>query len=280
MLTSIPEDIGRRATTLKGSVVHAIRPPGAQIVKSRNHLAKILLTPSPGIQVSRGSDEMRSFDAPAGMINVSPAGLESNVRWSSTKEYVAVAIEPEYLLGLAAQEFGMGDVELQPPPFGTVDPLALNVAQLLKAELTTGEPPNELYVDSLLTLFGIHLLRNYSSGSKTPVKVKGGLSAESARLLREYMAENFASKLSVPELAAICGLSPNYFIHAFTRTFGQQPHRYLIGLRLDFAVKLLAETDLPYNQVAFMSGFSSHSHLTSAMSKYRQKTPAMIRTKK
>ncbi|MDZ5697555.1 AraC family transcriptional regulator [Chelativorans sp. M5D2P16] len=98
--------------------------------------------------------------------------------------------------------------------------------------------------------------------------------------MQEYLAENFTRKLSVGELAALCNHSPNHFIIAFTKTLGERPHRYLINLRLDFAERLLVESDLPYGQVASMRGFSSHSHLTSAMSKYRQRMPTMIRAEK
>lgn len=103
------------------------------------------------------------------------------------------------------------------------------------------------------------------------------LSVDNARRLREYIAENFARKLSVAELAAICNLTPNHFIHAFIRTFGKQPHRYLIGLRLELAEKLLLESNLPYSSTASMSGFSSQSHLTSTMRKYKHTTPVKIR---
>jgi AraC family transcriptional regulator len=279
MLSVIPDDAGPKVTTFRRGVVHSTRPPGSQTFLARDHFFSVMLAPSPGITAAFASDKMQAFDAPTGMIVVSPANVESKGSFSSSRENAVIAIEPGNLAELAARELDMGHVDLQIPAFGTVDPVALHMAQLFKAELRQG-PPNELYVDSLITLFGIHLLRNYTSGRKSPMKVKGGLPVESARRLQDYMAENFAGKLSVAELAAICDLSPNHFIHAFTRTFGEQPYRYLIGLRLDHAEKLLLGSELPYGMVATMSGFSSQSHLTATMSRFKGTTPAKIRLNK
>lgn len=280
MLTAIPDDAGPKVTTFRRAAVHSIRPPGSQTFVARDHFIAIMLAPSPGITAAIGSDRLHAYDAPTGMIVVNPANVDSKTNWSSLRENAVIAIEPENLLELAVAEFDMGEVDLQTPPFGTVDPMALQMAQLLKAELTTGQPPNELYVDSVITLFGIHLLRNYTNGRKSPIRMKGGLSIASARRLQDYMAENLANKISVAELAAISNLSVNHFIQAFTRTFGEQPYRYLLGLRLDYAQKLLLGSALPYSLVATMSGFSSHSHLTATMRRFRGTTPAKIRVTK
>jgi AraC family transcriptional regulator len=177
------------------------------------------------------------------------------------------------------RELDAGHVELQPPAFGTVDRTALQIAQLLKAELSRQETASELYVDSLITIFGIHLLRTYSGVNTLPQQANGGLSAASARRVQEFLNENFTRKLSTAELAAVCGLSPYYFIRAFARTFGQPPHQYVLSLRLAFAEKLLVEGDLTIADISYISGFSSQSHLTAVMRKYRQMTPAELRAR-
>jgi AraC family transcriptional regulator len=112
---------------------------------------------------------------------------------------------------------------------------------------------------------------------KVSLNAKGGLSNRSARRVQDYLEANFARKTSISELAAVSGHSPHHFIQAFTRTFGRPPHQYLLGLRLSFAEKLLVEGDLTIAEVAEVSGFSSQSHLTTAMKKYRQTTPMQIR---
>ncbi len=277
IFNGIPESLGPRLTTFRGGAVHSIRPPGEHTFRVMGHFMSVMLAPAPGMRAARDSDKVQEFDAQAGMLAVIPANSENYVAWSSTRENLCVALTPENLLELAAREFGAGSVELQPPRFGTVDPKALHIAQLLKAELAQPDAPNELYVNSLITVFGIHILRNHSELRKPMPTMRGGLSIRSARRVKEFLDENFTRKLSVAELAAVSGLSPRHFIHAFTKTFGEPPHQYLVRRRLAFAEELLVKGDLTIVEVAHLSGFSDQSQLTTTLKKYRQVTPMQMR---
>lgn len=276
-LSGIPERLGPRLTTARGGAVHTIRPPGEHTFRVKDHFLSVVLARAPGMRASRQSDKVHEFDAPVGTLAIMPANEENYVAWASGRENVCVAVTPESLLELAAHEFNAAGVELQPPPFGTVDAEALHVAHLLKAELARRDAANELYVDSLITVFGIHILRNYAEMQKPMPLMRGGLSVRAARRVREFLDENFSRKLSVAEVAAVSGLSPHHFIHAFTKTFGVPPHQYVVGRRLAFAEELLVGGNLTIEEVAHLSGFSSQSHLTTTMKKYRQLTPKQVR---
>ncbi|MET3588668.1 AraC family transcriptional regulator [Pseudorhizobium tarimense] len=238
----------------------------------------ILFAPVPNAELRLASDKSNIFDAPTGALIVIPRNVDSSSRWSSLRMNLTVGFEPGQLDVLAEQEFGAAELDLQPPAFGHVDQRALQIAQLVKQELSGG-PASEIYVDSLMTALGIHIIRNYSGAGKatTGAKAHGGLSPRIARQVEEYLRERLSSTVSVAELAALCDLSPGAFIRAFTKTFGAPPHRYLINLRLSFSAELLAQTELPISEIAHSSGFSSQSHLTSTMRKYRHTTPAQIR---
>ncbi|WP_234836151.1 helix-turn-helix domain-containing protein [Sinorhizobium meliloti] len=67
------------------------------------------------------------------------------------------------------------------------------------------------------------------------------------------------------------------FIQAFTKTFGESPHKYVLRLRLNFAEELLVESVLSIAEIAHLSGFSDQSHLTVTMSKHRNRTPRQVR---
>ena len=109
------------------------------------------------------------------------------------------------------------------------------------------------------------------------LNVKGGLSARSARRVQDFLDENFTRKIALAEMAAVCGLSPYHFMRAFSRTFGVPPHQYVLDLRLDFAEKLLADSRMAIADIAHLAGFSSQSHFTTVMKKYRQVTPLQAR---
>ncbi|RUZ46825.1 AraC family transcriptional regulator, partial [Mesorhizobium sp. M7A.F.Ca.CA.004.05.2.1] len=71
---------------------------------------------------------------------------------------------------------------------------------------------------------------------------------------------------------------PKHFPLSFSRSFGMTPHRYLLDLRLDHATRLLSNRDMTIAEVAYLSGFSSQSHLTAAMRKFRGATPTRFRS--
>ncbi|WP_250888800.1 AraC family transcriptional regulator [Mesorhizobium sp. dw_380] len=119
-----------------------------------------------------------------------------------------------------------------------------------------------------------------NSAQQPMLYAKGGLSVRSARKVREFLDQNFTRKLALAEMAAVCGLSPYHFMRAFSRTFGMPPHQYVLDLRLDFAEKLLADSRMTIADIAHLAGFSSQSHFTTVMKKYRQVTPLQARVGK
>ncbi|MFB2563017.1 helix-turn-helix domain-containing protein [Rhizobium sp. IMFF44] len=273
----IPESAGPRKATMRGSVINSVREPGSQAFLAKEHAMGIVLAPMRGLRASLGSDKITQYDAPVGCLIINPAGVDSTLAWSETRENLVVAIPPQILSELALQEFDLANVELEPPAFGTVDPIALGIAQRISVELTGKATPNELYLDSLVTLFSTHLLRTYANNMRQIPSPRGGLSAKSARRVEEYLREHFTERVHVAELAAVAGISPNHFIVRFAKTFGMPPHRYLINLRLDLAEKLLAEGEIAIAEIAYMAGFSDQSHLATTMKRYRGRTPTELR---
>lgn len=273
---SLPEDAGPRKMTFRGGAMHSVRAPGSQEFVSEGHVFVVMLAPCAGIRVTFGADRVQNFDATAGQTVVIPAGVASRTSWNSRRENIVVAISQESMLDLAGHALDGMDFEIRLAN-QAADHTALHFAKLMKAELKHPDYVNELYLDSLITAFGIHILRNYSCTAKFQRPVRAGLSAIAAGRVREYLDVHFRRKLTIAELANICGLSPGHFAHAFVKTFGTTPHRYLIERRLEFAEGLLTQTAFPISEVAFLSGFSSQSHLTNMMKTYRGKTPSQLR---
>lgn len=109
------------------------------------------------------------------------------------------------------------------------------------------------------------------------LNAKGGLSPRGARKVQDFLHQNFTRKLTLAEMAAVCALSPSHFVRAFARTFGVPPHQYILDLRLDLAERLLADNRMTIADIAHICGFSSQSHFTTVMKKYRQVTPLQAR---
>jgi AraC family transcriptional regulator len=277
LLEVIPSRLGPRMNTGRGGIVHTVRPAGSMAFKSPVDFGAVLLSPLPRMRSKMASDRDVRVDAPVGTLVINPANVDSSSTWHSTRESLAVGYAPGELKRLAAAEFDVADLRLHPPGFGHVDRKALQIALLMKQGVVDGTA-SDLYVDSMLSIFALHLLRNYSNASDPARETAAGrLSPPAAKRVMDFLHENFAQPLSISRLAALSGLSPGRFIKAFGSTFGQPPHQYLVNLRLEAAERLLVDTDLPVAHVAAMTGFSSQSHLTTTMSRHKFVTPGQIR---
>ncbi len=87
----------------------------------------------------------------------------------------------------------------------------------------------------------------------------GGLAPWQQRRATELLRANLGGELSLLDVARECGLSPSHFAHAFKRTFGQPPHRWLVEQRLRLAKALLIDTTLPIVDIALRAGFADQS---------------------
>jgi AraC-like DNA-binding protein len=74
---------------------------------------------------------------------------------------------------------------------------------------------------------------------------------------RDAMDRAFAHPVDVPALADIAHVSPAHFSRQFRATFGEPPHRYLQRRRVERAMELLRETDLPVTEICLDVGFTS-----------------------
>ncbi|WP_162501575.1 GlxA family transcriptional regulator, partial [Methylobacterium crusticola] len=84
---------------------------------------------------------------------------------------------------------------------------------------------------------------------------------EAAVALMERRIEEPASRA---ELAAAAGISPRQLDRLFARHLAASPERFYLGVRLERAHDLLAQTTLSVTQVAVATGFASPSHFARA----------------
>jgi transcriptional regulator GlxA family with amidase domain len=79
------------------------------------------------------------------------------------------------------------------------------------------------------------------------------------RLLRAKDRLDGASHEAWPvaRLAQVSGVSAAHFARSFKQAFGLPPHRYLLARRIERAVALLRDTDLPVTEIALQTGWNS-----------------------
>ncbi|EIL89501.1 putative helix-turn-helix transcriptional regulator [Rhodanobacter fulvus Jip2] len=61
----------------------------------------------------------------------------------------------------------------------------------------------------------------------------------------------------ISRLAQVSAVSEAHFARQFGKAFGMPPHRYLLTLRIERAIALLRDTDLPVTEIAYQTGWNS-----------------------
>ncbi|HOF88516.1 MAG TPA: AraC family transcriptional regulator [Armatimonadota bacterium] len=71
----------------------------------------------------------------------------------------------------------------------------------------------------------------------------------------QYLHVRYAEPITLGRLADAVRVTPTHLAHRFTGRMGTSPMRYLQGLRLEAARRLLATTDLPVQEIARQVGY-------------------------
>lgn len=277
LLKSIPDEWGPKFEAESGAVTRTRTGPNSISFRAPSHMALVLLTPQPDREIALNSDRKSVFLAPVGTVEIVPADADLFARWTASKENLLFAHAPAKLSRLAGLEFETEGFEFQPPGPGHVDDKALMLATMIRDEFRRGSAVDTVYLDSLVTVFSTYLLRTYSTVRDRKQHRRGGLSSRALRDVQEYIRAHVADELSIEKLALVAGLSPSHFLRAFRQSTGLPPHRYVLATRLDLAEQLVTTTGLPLAEIAALTGFSSHSHMTAAMREHRFTTPSALR---
>ncbi|WP_052672217.1 AraC family transcriptional regulator [Aliterella atlantica] len=161
--------------------------------------------------------------------------------------------------------------------FGKQDPQIHQIAMLLLAELESGGMMGQLYVESLIQVLAIHLLRHYSSVTQTITPENRSLTHTQLQQAIDYIHAHLDRDLSLAKLASIINISPTYFASLFKQSMGVAPHQYVIQQRVEQAKFMLSKTDLAIADIASKVGFSSQSHLTQQFKRLTGMTPKQVR---
>ena len=196
-----------------------------------------------------------------GSIAVLPAGVSHRDITKYPCEFITLTIAPTYFNQVAQEWINPDRTQLIPHFANQTDPLILQLAVTLKAEIESGYPGGQMYGDSIANLFATHLLRHYCTTPATLRTYQGGLSDFQLKSAIDYIRSHLDAQLSLENIAAELNLSHYYFCALFKQSMGISPWQYVIRQRVERAKELLKNRELSISEVAFSCGFSSQSHL-------------------
>ena len=148
------------------------------------------------------------------------------------------------------------------PGAGVNDVTISRLGSLLLPALGHPDQTNPLFVDHVLLAVGVHIAETYGGMRPVSRPARGGLAPWQERRAREILRANIKRGAALKEVARECGLSVGHFSHAFRRTLGVAPHKWLIEQRVVLSKEKLRDDGLSLSDVAMECGFSDQSHLT------------------
>ncbi len=94
-----------------------------------------------------------------------------------------------------------------------------------------------------------------------------------------YIDNNFRDNITLEAAAQIAGMSRGAFSSEFHKKMGATFQEYIIKRRIKWASTLLKHTELNVTQIAYDSGFHSHSHFSHSFKKHKGTAPMLYREK-
>jgi AraC family transcriptional regulator len=96
-------------------------------------------------------------------------------------------------------------------------------------------------------------------------------------MAKDYIQSCYNENISLDSLSKICYLNSFHLLREFKKCFGTTPHKYLTGIRLQYAKEIITKTDLKLVDVISQVGFEDESSFSKLFKKHHGKSPQFFR---
>ena len=97
------------------------------------------------------------------------------------------------------------------------------------------------------------------------------------RPIIDYVDLHYGEKIYIETLSDMITVSPDYFTKMFKESIGKTPIDYINGIRINRALALLSESDVPVNEIAEQIGFSNPNYFHKIFKQYMDSSPLAYR---
>jgi AraC family transcriptional regulator len=165
------------------------------------------------------------------------------------------------------------------PLLADPEPITSGLLAVLEEMLREADPSSSLMADCVSHAIAnrLNLLQGSDPNARPARASARQLGVRNARAIRDFVEANIADRITLEDLAAVCGVRPQYFIRVFRSSFGISPHRYVLGLRIAHAKRLLADPRCSLAEIASRCGFSHQAHFTNTFRQITGATPGSYR---
>jgi AraC family transcriptional regulator len=250
-----------------------------EIAEMPHALVCMHLGPSVEVRCTRGGT-LRQGREVAGDLDIIPARTASY--WELKQESMALVmcVPDELLRAVAAQlDRDPSDIEIA-DRFQMRDPVIEHIGWTIKADIDSNLTGGRLLRDSLGVALAARLLQRHYRGSLPMREVRGGLSHTKLERVISHIEDNLASKLSLPGIAEIAGMSVSHLKTLFRNSTGVPVYEYVLRRRVERAQLLLRNQRFSIAEIAVATGFAHQSHLARHMHRILGYTPSSVRGRK
>jgi len=104
-----------------------------------------------------------------------------------------------------------------------------------------------------------------------------GMQEHNARVIKNYIDDNYFKKITVLDISEKFHLSKNYIRNLFVKYYDVSPKKYIQSKRMERARMLLLETDISISTVALSVGYDDALLFSKMFSKYFSLSPQKYR---
>jgi AraC family transcriptional regulator len=246
-------------------------------VRLKESFASISFGPDAGAS-SLAGDRLRRYDRRAYEYIIVPSRFPLRGESVAAPEVLAFVFEFEMLRPDIAAGLQIAADDLQQRVIiGGPKPLTTQIAQRIRRQMMTG-CPSRWYLKSLCMVMMVEMLRLPLRQQTT--RRGTTLSDRVLQSILDYIDANLDADLSIDSLASLAGVRTHTFSRAFKRMAGEPPHQYVLTRRIEAARSLLKSSNHSLADIAFTTGFSSQSHMTTTFQREIGTTPAKLRSGK
>jgi AraC family transcriptional regulator len=254
-------------------------PAGEGRLHYRNeHVICMSLAPRPVrlLQIQDGKTYSGLYGK--GDLSIMPAEAPFFARWDGDDRLLQIRIPSRFIEQVATEALGINPDGLElVPKFRTRDSQIEAIAMMLLSEMKQENIGSRLYIESLVNVLSVHLIRQYAAAKPHLPLYESGLPQHQLRQVLDYINDHLDGDIKLADLAALLGMSQFHFSYLFKRSIGTSPYQYMLQQRIERAKQLLKQTERSIMDIALDCGFNSHSHLSKQFRQLTGITPKVYR---
>jgi AraC-like DNA-binding protein len=206
-----------------------------------------------------------------------PPGVRVEGEWNGSSGKIATFFITGRLLKDIADQTSLPVPCLKRPSLASfsIDPRLDALCRLLMEETEHHCPKGAIYFEKLARALAVSVLLRVHE-PQDPAVARGGEVPTGIRCAIQRLENDFIDHISVTELADHAHLSVGHFVRTFKKVTGSTPHRYLLGVRLSHARKLMTQTAhaISIAEIAVTCGFCDQAHFGRNFRRFFGTTPA------